>query len=105
PPPRLDAVPHLGEPEAREPRRDVTHEPLERRAPGPLHLAGLAAVHADDHRFALAGESHLGTRREADDLARSLRHPDVSERRAARPSSAASPMRSNVAARIGSATR
>ena len=64
--PRLDPVAHLGE--ARAPgscgasRRD---EPLERRAPGSLDLAALAAVHADDaEALDRAGDAHLGAGRE-----------------------------------------
>ena len=44
--PGLDPVAHLGEPQLGEGRRQPVDEPLERGAPGPLHLRALAAVHA-----------------------------------------------------------
>ena len=48
PVPGLDPVPHLGEAQRRELRREPSDQPLERRAPGAGNLRCLAAVRTDD---------------------------------------------------------
>ena len=65
PPPRAHAVAHLGERELGQQRGEGADEPLDRRAPRPLQVARLPAVHAEDEPVAaVAGPAQLGARRE-----------------------------------------
>ena len=82
-PPRLDPVAHLGEAELGKRGASVRDEPLERRAPGARHLAGLAAVDADDHAL---GAGAFVSRSSAPVASRTLLSSRVASTRRARAS-------------------